>query len=359
MVPAINTRFQDLTFTARIEPPGQLGLEGGGTVGHGDLRMTGGLDLASERLTGSVVIDNVRAVDLPDYSATVEGDLNLEMTSELINVTGALVLPEASITISELPETAVGVSSDEVVVGEAPRTQQNRRTRVSLTLGDYVRFKAFGLDTRLVGELELRETPGVPPELVGTIQLREGIFEAYGQSFAIERGLLIFTGPIDNPEVDVIASQTVRHGDRDVLISLDITGTASALTTTIRSTPAMPEADAVSLLLTGRTISELSTQEQTNVYGAALSLGLMGARGLTDSLGAQLGLEEIILDQDPTGDVRVGAAIRINRDLYFRYTYGAFSRIGGALLRYRLTDRISLQGQTGDTHSIEIRYGVD
>ena len=57
--------------------------------------------------------------------------------------------------------------------------------------------------------------------------------------------------------------------------------------------------------------------------------------------------------------MRVGAAIRLNRDLYFRYTYGAFSRLGGALLRYRLNKRISLQAQTGDTHSIEVRYGVD
>jgi translocation and assembly module TamB len=103
----------------------------------------------------------------------------------------------------------------------------------------------------------------------------------------------------------------------------------------------------------------MTDSEQSNVYGAAISLGLLGARRLTAPVGSTLGLDEIILDQDDNGGMRVGAAIRINRDLYFRYTYGAFSRVGGALLRYRLSDRISLQAQTGDAHSIEIRYGVD
>ena len=57
--------------------------------------------------------------------------------------------------------------------------------------------------------------------------------------------------------------------------------------------------------------------------------------------------------------MEVGAAVRLRRDFYLRYTYGVFSRIGGILLRYRINKRISVQAVTGDAHSIEVRYGVD
>ncbi|MGE3465081.1 MAG: translocation/assembly module TamB domain-containing protein, partial [Pseudomonadales bacterium] len=69
--------------------------------------------------------------------------------------------------------------------------------------------------------------------------------------------------------------------------------------------------------------------------------------------------EEIIVEQDDAGNMEFGAAVRLNRDVYLRYTYGVFSRLGGVLLRYRLSNRVSVQAKTGDSHSIEIRYGVD
>ena len=185
------------------------------------------------------------------------------------------------------------------------------------------------------------------------------MFEAYGQSLTVNRGQLTFTGPTDNPSVDVEASRVVTYDEKDFRISLLISGTAQNLITTVRSSPSLPEDDALALLITGRTFSQISSTEQNNVYGAALSLGLLSATGITQNMASSLGLEEIILDQDAQGNMEVGAAIRLNRDVYLRYTYGVFSRLGGVLLRYRLNRRFSVQAKTGDAHSIELRYGVD
>ena len=80
---------------------------------------------------------------------------------------------------------------------------------------------------------------------------------------------------------------------------------------------------------------------------------------VAEYLANALNLEEIIVDQDAQGNMEVGAAVRLNRNLYLRYTYGVFSRLGGVLLRYRFSKRFSVQAKTGDAHSIEIRYGVD
>ena len=50
------------------------------------------------------------------------------------------------------------------------------------------------------------------------------------------------------------------------------------------------------------------------------------------------------------------AGKRVTRDLYLEYNYGLFSRIGGLLLDYQLSERLSLQAQSGAANSLELIY---
>jgi translocation and assembly module TamB len=362
---ALNAGFDAFNLDAELQKSQktqQLTFSGGGRVGDGSLSLSGELTASDEQaqLTSRFVLDQAQVVALPDYSAVLDGRVDLTMSTESLQLDGALEISEATIRIAELPETAIAVSEDEVVTG-APVTgrQQIRSTDLTVTLGESVMFDAFGLSARLSGNIRLRESPGRLQEVSGVISLHEGLFEAYGQSLTVERGRLTFSGPLDDPAVDVVAVRVVEYQGRDYRISLNITGTAQHLTTVVRSVPTLPEDDALALLITGQTFSQISSTEQTNVYGAALSLGLLGATGITQSMASSLGLEEIILDSDRDGNLEVGAAVRLNKDIYLRYTYGVFSRLGGVLLRYRLNRRFSVQARSGDAHSIEIRYGVD
>jgi len=364
LVLALNARFSNFGAKARLVGSQTIAFESSGSVGSGALAITGelvGLDTPNPRLATRFRLDKAQVVDLPDYTALVSGEVNLGMGSDDLSLKGDLTLNRADIAIADLPDTAVSPSADEVLVGEdaVASTQQIRTTDVNLTLGKDVRLEAFGLTGRLTGSLRLEEAPRRLQSVTGTIALREAEFEAYGQVLKVERGRLTFTGPIDNPTVDVQASKVVTYEERDYKISLLISGTAKELVTTIVSQPSLAEDDALALLLTGRTISQISTQERSNVSGAALSMGLLNAIGVTQNIADRLNLEEIIVDQDDAGNMEFGAAVRLNRDVYLRYTYGVFSRLGGVLLRYRLSNRVSVQAKTGDSHSIEIRYGVD
>lgn len=361
---ALNARFSNFGAEARLVDSRTLAFESRGAIGKGALAVTGelaGLDTPAPRLATQFRLDRAQVVDLPDYQALVSGELRLGMGSDDLSLAGELTLDEASITIAGLPDSAVRTSADEILVGEDAITpaQQIRTTNIQLTLGKRVRLEAFGLTGRLTGSLRLEEAPRRLQSVTGTIALREAEFEAYGQLLTVSRGRLTFTGPIDNPTVDVEATKLVTYEERDYKISLLISGTAKELVTTIRSQPSLAEDDALALLLTGRTISQISTQERSNVSGAALSMGLLNAIGVTKNVADKLNLEEIIVEQDDTGNMEFGAAVRLNRDTYLRYTYGVFSRLGGVLLRYRLSNRVSVQAKTGDAHSIEIRYGVD
>ncbi len=359
---ALNADFSDFDLEARIDDSQQLTFSTGGQVGSGTLSVEGGiegLNEAAPRLRSEFRLDEAELIQLPDYTGALSGDLAMTMGTDSLGLSGQLELPRARIRIADLPESAITASADEMIVGEAPAVQQLRTTDVTLTLGEDVELAAFGLEARLFGSLRVREAPGTLRSVTGTIALRDATFNAYGQSLIVERGQLTFTGDVDNPTVDVVATKIVPYDGRDYRISLNVTGSAEDLSTVVQSSPQLPEDDALALLLTGRTFSQISSAEQSNVYGAALSLGLLSATGVTQNLATQLRLEEIILDQDASGNMEVGAAVRLNRNLYLRYTYGVFSRLGGVLLRYRLNNRISVQAKTGDAHSIEVRYGVD
>ncbi|MGD8828981.1 MAG: translocation/assembly module TamB domain-containing protein [Pseudomonadales bacterium] len=364
LVQALNTEFSDVRAEARLTDTETITFSSQGSIGKGSLAVSGrlvGLSTPTPELFSDFKLDRAQVVDLPDYSARLSGTVHLEMGTDTLRLMGDLEMPTADIRIGDLPETAVGVSSDEVIVDAetSANTQQIRTTNLNLTLGNRVWLDAFGLRSRLVGNLRLEESPGKLQSVTGTISLKEGTFEAYGQELTVERGQLTFTGPLDNPTVDVQATRVVTYEERDYRISLLLSGSAKDLVTSLRSQPALPEDDALALLLTGKTLSDISAQERSNVNGAALSMGLLNAMGVTQNLADRLNLEEIIVDQDTEGNMEVGAAVRVNRDFYLRYTYGVFSRLGGVLLRYRLNTRLSVQAQTGDATSIEIRYGVD
>jgi translocation and assembly module TamB len=361
---AVNAEVADLEALATLKGSERIDFRADSAVGAGSLALEGGIvgiDSEAPRLSTLVTFDGAELLNLPDYQAVVDGELLLEMGTDDLIVKGSVNLPRAEVLIADLPETAVSSSADEVIVDEeqAANVQQLRTTDLTLTLGDEVYLEAFGLSGRLSGNLRVTEAPGRLRSVTGVIRLNDARFEAYGQELTVERGQLTFTGPIDDPNVDVVATRTVNFDERDYRLSLLITGSANDLQTEVRSQPSLSEDDALALLITGRTFSQMTSSERSNVSGAALSMGLLNATGVTQNLADRLNLEEIILDQDAEGNMEVGAALRLNRNLYLRYTYGVFSRLGGVLLRYRLNNRISVQAKTGDDHSIEIRYGVD
>ncbi|MCB1682967.1 MAG: translocation/assembly module TamB domain-containing protein, partial [Pseudomonadales bacterium] len=363
---AVGAAFSEIGLDARLIDSQRMSFQAGGNLGGGAFKLTGTLEqLQSDdrQLTAALELEPGRVVDLPDYRADIGGQITVAMGPDSLQIEGELSMPSALIRIDALPAAAVGVSPDAVVIEDDAETEvavrQIRRSNLKLTLGEDVRLEAFGLATGLRGSLRVQERPDEPPEVRGTINLRDGVFAAYGQELSVERGRLRFAGPMDDPSIDVLASRVVPYGENEVTVSLLLGGTAKAITTEVRSTPVLPEGDALALLMTGRTLSEMSSQEQTNVYGAAIALGMYGASGITETVASTLGLEEIIVEQDNLGEVKVGAAVRLNKDLYLRYTYGVFSRLGGVLLRYSLNKRLSVQGQAGDAQSIEIRYGVD
>jgi translocation and assembly module TamB len=118
-----------------------------------------------------------------------------------------------------VPESAVGVSSDEVMLDKnlQPITAERRYPDQQQPddVGNNVRLDAFGLKARLTGDL-WRRTTGAGPN--GQINIPEGRFHAYGQDLIVRKGELLFSGPPDQPLLNIEAIRnpdaTERRRDR-------------------------------------------------------------------------------------------------------------------------------------------------
>ena len=77
---------------------------------------------------------------------------------------------------------------------------------------------------------------------------------------------------------------------------------------------------------------------------------------ITAEIQAKLGLDELSVTGKDLDTASVVAGKRVTRDLYLEYNYGLFSRIGGLLVNYQLSERLSLQAQSGTADSPELIY---
>jgi translocation and assembly module TamB len=121
----------------------------------------------------------------------------------------------------------------------------------------------------------------------------------------------------------------------------------------------MNEADALSYVMLGRPLMQISETEGGNVSGAAISLGLRQATQITEEIGQSIGLDQLSLTGDGGDSTALIAGKQLNSRVYARYAYGVFSRLGSLLLRYRLSERLSLEAGAGETQSIDILYTVE
>ena len=58
-------------------------------------------------------------------------------------------------------------------------------------------------------------------------------------------------------------------------------------------------------------------------------------------------------------ETEVVAGKQINPDLYVRFAYGLFSRIGTVLARYRIGRNLSIEAASGEDQSLDLIWSVE
>jgi translocation and assembly module TamB len=279
-------------------------------------------------------------------------------------VTGTVLVPRAAIKLSALPAQAVAPSPDAVVHGTGgPKIERPLRlaSRIALRLGDDVRYNGLNLETRVTGALRLEADASRSATASGTLTLA-GSYNAYGQKLTLERGQLLFNGPLDDPGLDVRAARTIEttiNTAEPIRVGVELGGTLKAPRTRVISTPAMTEADALSYLLLGRPLTGTAGTETATLQTAALSMGLQQALPAVQRIGHSLGLDELSVQTTETDPGALMAGKYLSPKVYIRYSYGLFNRIGGLLLRFKVSDKVSIETRSGDQESMDVIYNVE
>ncbi len=364
LIPAMNVELKQINLLASGASQGTANLTGSAMAGGGSLSVEGKFEdlmLTTRSVTIRVTGDNAELLNWPEYRLWATPEITVVGNADGWTLNGSVFVPRADIALKEIPEEAVTVSDDVTVLGE--EEEETLITRASgeaqLTLGDQVRFTALGLDTRLLGSLKLRLPRNRPLRATGRVTLADGTFTAYGQQLTIQEGTLTFTGPLDDPIVNVRAVRVIDSLDGIVTAGIHLRGRASDLTSTVYAEPTMAEANALSYLIIGRPLSQATASEGGELSGAAVALGLRQATRVTDQIGQAFGLDQLSLAGDGGDTTALVAGKQVNTRLYARYAYGVFSRLGTLLLRYRLSRRMTLEAGAGENQSIDVLYSVE
>ena len=309
--------------------------------------------------------------NLPDVTLSISPQLDIDAGREAIDVNGDLHFPTLTVSLAALPETAVDVSRDAVVISYPPdqpdlaqsigseqATLFNRpvNANVDITLGDDVNFSGFGLTTRVAGNLNVQQRPDGNNLTYGELEIVDGSYQLYGRTLQIRQGKLLFFGAYDNPALDIRAAREVDGTTVGVLMN----GTLKNIRSQLYSTPTLADSDIIAMIVTGRPFSELGQQEGNAVVGAIANLGLSRSQGLTNQVREQLGLDTLAIAN--TGNIN-NSILTIGKfltpDLFIRYGIGLFDHQSKLALDYYLSERFTLQAETGEYQSVDLLYKVE
>ena len=360
-VPDAGITLEDINLSANARDTGIIDLAGTMQSGGGQLRISGGVDTRAVipwPVRVNVEGENVLLLDRLDAVVRVNPDLRLKIADKLVQVRGDVVVSQAQLRPRELPRQAVRVTADERLVDQQREPGWQIDNDIIVVLGDQVSVQGFGLDARFVGDVRLTDKPGQPLLLYGVVRIEDGRYRAYGQNLHVERGNLYFQGPPDNPGLDILAVRIIAA--HNVRAGLEIGGTLQDPRSTVVSTPAMEETEAMAWLLTGRPLSGASESDGNAILQAIAVYGIEQGDFISDRLGETLGIDVGFDTEGETEQAAFMLGKQLSSRLYLRYSVGLFESISTVMLRYSLSQEISLETRSsGESQSIDLLYRTE
>ncbi|NLS43648.1 translocation/assembly module TamB [BEV proteobacterium] len=305
--------------------------------------------------------DRVRVALPPTVRLDVSPDIEFEATPQLFTLNGSVRVPWARITVQEMPENVVDVSSDEVLLDEQrqPLARNNAaipiNSNLAIRVGDDVRLDTFGLQASLQGDLKMvQDERGLG--LNGQINIPTGRFKAYGQDLIVQKGILVFSGPPAEPNLNIEAVRNPDNTADGVTAGVRITGAASAPHIEVFSTPTLSQQEALSYLLRGQGL--YSTGSDSNMMTSALvGLGVAQSGQVVGKIGENFGVSDLALDTQGAGDEsQVVVSGYVLPGLQVRYGVGIFDSLATLTLRYRLMPRLYLEAVSGLGQALNVLY---
>lgn len=325
----------------------------------------------AERIRMDLVAEaqSLRMSTRADRRLVVSGQVSAQLADARLAITGTLKAKEA---LFILPDDSTPRLGDDVRVRgpqastvPTPATPTATGVRVvpnvaiTLDLGDNFEVRGRGLNTRLAGSLELRSNADTKqvPRLTGSLRTVRGTYKAYGQQLAIEEGVLRFSGPLDNPSLDILALRP----NLQQRVGVQVNGTALSPVVRLYADPDLPDSEKLAWLVLGRSAANGGAESAMLQQAAMALLGGSGP-GITARLAQSLGLDALSMgsgantaDGGSTG-ATVTLGKRLSREFYVTFERSMADTLGTLYIFYDLSRRLTLRAQSGEQSAVDLIF---
>ncbi len=309
--------------------------------------------------------DHFRLLNRPDLRVVMSGSGTIATASKKLALAGKITIDDGHIAYS--PHQAL--LGDDVVIKGRPRADENARDLrfsalqldLDVDLGRSLTFEGEGLETALGGRVHVTTAANGSLLGQGTISAVRGTYYAFGQQLTIDRGRLIFDGPLDNPALDIVALRK----NLQVEAGVALTGTVRLPSIQLTSNPPVPDNEKLAWLVTGQAPGRGNSADAAALAAAAASLAGSGGRPIGTQIAQRFGLDDIsVRSQDvtptsgtspATGQV-VAIGKRLSNRLTLVYEQGLTVATNALRLEYTLSRTLTLRVEAGTISGIGIFY---
>ena len=318
-LPALGLSLVDGSGSVDAQADGSARVTASVGTGGGKLRIDGSLSWFGQATPLQLHIhgQDVLIADTPMLTATANPDLQFSMDGPTMVLRGQVEVTQASLNVERF-EQGVSASVDVVVLDPIDPEEQRAAPLdmdLALILSNDVVITGYGMTGTMSGRLQVNARPGHAMRGTGALQIG-GRYRAYGQDLTITQGQLTWSNNlIEDPRIALRAERRVG----EVLAGINVAGSAAAPQIDVWSNPSMPQSEALSYLMLGRSLegATRSQAQQVTATSAALSAG---TGLLAGQIGMRLGFDDAgVMHSRALGGSVVGVGKYLSPRVYVGY----------------------------------------
>ncbi|HEX5933285.1 MAG TPA: translocation/assembly module TamB domain-containing protein, partial [Pseudorhizobium sp.] len=186
--------------------------------------------------------------------------------------------------------------------------------QISAPNGIFVRGR--GIDAELGGDLAVSGTSAAP-QVSGGFEMRRGRIIILTKRLDFTSGRITFGGGLI-PVLDLEATTTSAQ----TTITANVDGLANDPDITFSSSPALPQDEVLARLIFGQSMSRLSPLQIAQLADAVSQLAGGGSTSLLQTLRSNLGVDDLDINTDSTGQTTVSVGRYLNNRTYLQLEQG-------------------------------------
>ncbi|MBS1174521.1 MAG: tamB [Burkholderiaceae bacterium] len=356
-------RFSDGVARIRVEPSQMVfeqfdakGVDGTlsvkGTVGWG----------VKQGVNAQMTMNHLRPFARPDREVVLSGTTQLAFDGvRLFTITGNVSVDKALIDMPPFPPPSLG---GDVHLAQSATTAKNQgktdvayatQVDLNLDLGNNFRFKGQGADVYMAGNVRLHSESDNPEiRANGTVKITRGTYLFYGQTLTVQRGLVTFAGPIDDPSINILANRNINSTE----VGVEVSGTLADTRVRLNSNPDMPDEEKLAWMLFGRSTADLGGNDISAIAGAAsLLLGSDKGRKFTERFGIDsINVGAVGTKTDGTSGTYVGVGKQFTDRFGVAYEQGIDTVSSVIKMTWSLSRSWQIVLRGGTTNGIDLQY---